>query len=557
MSITISRRLGLLVAVAVIISALAVIAQLFVMNNAIVRERKLSVLSQVEAAASLVKGLAEQAEAGRLTKEEAQERAKAVLRSMRYGSNEYFFAYDSSGRMVVHGSKPENEGKDLRGIKDANGVYMHAELVDTGRRGGGYVSYQFPRLGQDKPVPKIGYAYNFAPWQWIICTGVYTDDIDKVFWANALNAALWSALMIVVLIGAAWFLSRGLVRPVRSLTSAMAALAAGDTKTAVPGTGRFDEIGTMAKAVQTFKAAMIAKIEADEAALQEMSARARRAQVLDELTRQFEHNVSAMTQSLSSAVSQMEASAQSMSVVADQTNHQSVGVASAAQQTTANVQTVAAATEELSISICEIASQAADSSRIANEAVQAAQQTDETVQELALAAERIGTVVQLINSIASQTNLLALNATIEAARAGEAGKGFAVVAMEVKDLASQTSKATEEIGAQITAIQEATQQSVNAIQNVARTIIEMSRISTMIAAAMEEQGAATGEISRNIQEAARGTEQVTGNIVLVQQGAGETGSAANQLLGVARELAHQTSRLGQEVSTFMSGIKAA
>ncbi|WP_445502326.1 methyl-accepting chemotaxis protein [Microvirga sp. G4-2] len=543
--------------VAVIISALAVIAQLFVMNNAIVRERKVSVLSQAEAAASLVKGLAEQAEAGRLTKEEAQERAKALLRSMRYGGNEYFFAYDSSGRMIVHGSKPELEGKDLRGTKDANGVYLHAELVETGRRGGGYVSYQFPRLGQDKPVPKIGYAYNFGPWQWIICTGVYTDDIDEVFWANALNAALWSALMIVVLIGVAWFLSRGLVLPVRSLISAMAALAAGDTKTAVPGTERADEIGTMAKTVQTFKTAMIAKIEADEAALQEMSTKARRAQLLDGLTRQFEHNVTAMTQSLSGAVSQMEASAQSMSVVADQTNHQSVGVASAAQQTMANVQTVAAATEELSISIREIASQAADSSRIANEAVQAARQTDETVQELALAADRIGTVVQLINSIASQTNLLALNATIEAARAGEAGKGFAVVAMEVKDLASQTSKATGEIGAQIAAIQEATQQSVNAIQNVARTITEMSRISTMIAAAMEEQGAATGEISRNIQEAARGTEQVTGNIVLVQQGAGETGSAANQLLGVARELAHQTSRLGQEVSTFMSGIKAA
>jgi methyl-accepting chemotaxis protein len=557
MSLTISRRLGMLVAVAALISILATLVQIFVTDSEITRERKLSIEHQVQAAISIVKGFADQAEDGRLPKDEAQERAKAAIRGLRYGNNEYFFAYSYSGLNIVHGSKPENEGKDLRGVKDANGVQLHADLIEAGKKGGGYVSYMFPRLGQDKPSPKVGYALRFEPWQWVVGTGVYTDDINDIFWRNVASAACWSAGLLLVLVVVAWFLARGLVRPVRSLTAAMAALAAGDTAALVPEAERSDEIGAMARTVRTFKDAMIAKIQADDAALREMDIKARRAQMLDDLTRQFEHNVNALTHSLSLAASEMETTAQWMSAVADQTSGQSISVASAAQQTSANVQTVAAATEELSISIREIAGQVTESSRIAGEAVEAARQTDATVQELAAVADRIGTVIQLINTIAGQTNLLALNATIEAARAGEAGKGFAVVAMEVKDLANQTSKATEEIGAQIAAIQNATKQSVAAIQNVAKTIAEMSHISTVIAAAMEEQGAATGEISRNIQDAARGTEQVTGSIALVQQGAGETGFAASQVLSAARELARHSTDLGREVGTFVSGVKAA
>jgi methyl-accepting chemotaxis protein len=218
---------------------------------------------------------------------------------------------------------------------------------------------------------------------------------------------------------------------------------------------------------------------------------------------------------------------------------------------------VAAATEELSISIREIAGQVTQSSQIAERAVQGAQRTNGTVQELAAMADKIGNVVQLISTIAGQTNLLALNATIEAARAGEAGKGFAVVASEVKDLATQTARATEEISTQIGSVQQATQQTVQAIQEIARTITEMSQISVSIAAAMEEQGAATAEIARNVQEAARGTEAVTGTIVDVQHGAGETGAAASQVLGAAQELARHSNDLSHEVNTFLSGVKAA
>ncbi|WP_375779446.1 methyl-accepting chemotaxis protein [Bradyrhizobium sp. ma5] len=364
-------------------------------------------------------------------------------------------------------------------------------------------------------------------------------------------------VLLGVLAGVAVMLRRRVIVPLAALTETVVQLAAGRHDVAIAPGGRSDEIGAMASSLLVFKDALIAQRASNEAAASEAEAKIRRGQRVDSITREFEAVVSQVVSVVSSASTELEASAGSLFATAERTEELTATVAAASKEASANVQSVAAATEEMTSSVDEISRQVHDSARIALAAVEQAQKTNDRVGELATAAARIGDIVELINSIAAQTNLLALNATIEAARAGDAGRGFAVVAAEVKALADQTSKATDEISQQIGGIQSATHESVGAIKEIGGTITAMSEIASAIASAVEEQGAATREISRNVQQAAHGTQRVSANILDVQRGACETEASSTQVLTAAQSLSMESSRLKLEVERFLGAVRAA
>ena len=383
----------------------------------------------------------------------------------------------------------------------------------------------------------------------------FMESVRSTFWTIIYSTLTVASLAMLV----SYFLTRnGIVRPLKASITTMNRLAQGDLSVETPEPLRRDEIGEIMMALVAFKATglEVERMRADRVATDQHAAEQRRADMI-RLADGFENTVGEIVETVSSASSELETFASTLTATAERAQGVTTMVATASEKASSNVQSVASATEELTSSVNEISRQVQESARMASEAVGQARTTNDRVGELSKAAARIGDVVELINTIAGQTNLLALNATIEAARAGEAGRGFAVVASEVKALAEQTAKATGEIGQQITGIQAATQDSVNAIKEISGTIERLSEISSTIAAAVEEQGAATQEISRNVQQAAQGTQQVSSNITDVQRGASETGSASSHVLTAAKSLSGDSNRLKLEVGKFLDSVRAA
>ena len=400
--------------------------------------------SVVETGHSLISHFANRAESGEMSVAQAQSAAMEAVRNLRYQGEEYMWINDMTPVMIMHPINPALEGKNLSGVKDPNGKPLFIAFVEKVKeQGSGFVDYMWPKPGQDAPAPKLSYVKGFAPWGWVIGSGIYMDDTAVAFRNTAVTVVGVLILILAITLVLSLSVARGITRPLENICEHTKLMAEGKKNKTTPETDRGDEIGDLAVSIEVFREGLIKADVLAEEQLTLQKIQVARGHRIEKLTSGFDIEANTLLESVSGSASQMQSTADTLTLTANETNQRATTVAAAAEQASANVQTVAAAAEELSASIGEITHQVTRSTNAAGYAVQAVADTNAKVKGLADSAQKIGDVVQLITDIADQTNLLALNATIEAARAGEAGKGFAVVASEVKNLATQTARATD------------------------------------------------------------------------------------------------------------------
>jgi methyl-accepting chemotaxis protein len=555
--LTISKRLfGQMIFTVGIIAVIGA-AGLRLYYQEMVAERLQSLRSMTELVASYANALDAQVERGVLTREAALKALSETVAPMRYNRGTNYVAIYSMAGIALAVPDRTMIGTDQRQTA-VNGVKVAGSLIEALQKSDEVVmTYDYPRPGRDGLFPKTTLAVRFKPWDLFIATGTYTDDIRAAFLSLAVaTVGLLLGVGALAVVGSG-LIGRSISVPLDRLGRRMQSLAGGDIAAPIPEADRMNEIGRMARTVEVFRQALVAKEALDASAAQEADAKVRRTQALDDLTRRFEENAAVLMDGVSSAASAMRATAEAMARTATRTRTCSAHGADVAHATAASVQTVASATEEMSVSIRDIAGRMARSSAMTAQAAAEVTRTDALVRDLADGAEKIGAVASMIAAIADQTNLLALNATIEAARAGEAGRGFAVVAAEVKELANQTARATDEITARVGAVQTSTQLAVDAIRGIESGVTEVDALASSIAAAVEQQGATTAEIVQSVARASEGTGTVTGIIAEVAEAAGDTGRAADQVLGAAVELSRKSDQLSGEITRFLSGVRAA
>ena len=557
--LSISRRLLLFIPVLLVSLAGVIWFGLTELRSSLLGDRKEAIKQLVQVGRNVVDGWYQKEKSGQLSREDAQNGARDELWHLRYADNNYFFVQRYDGLSVLAPDRSQ-EGKILLDTKDPDGIPVTRRLIEAAQRGGDFVYYHYARTGAADPksaVPKLSYAQSFDPWQWSIGTGIYIDDVDADYNRIAVSYGALGLGILTLAVALAYLIARSIGSQLSLVTERTSKLADGDLVAAIPLLEDRHEMGRLARALEVFRAS---RRKADEiAAIQrdEQAAKLRRQAAAEKLIDGFHERTARVIEAVMQAAERSRSLAGDLAEMSAKSRSRIDAVNQISNDTTGNIQTIASSAEELSAAVIEVSRQASQSTSVAERAVVEADETSTTMRGLAAAANQIGEVIKLINGIASQTNLLALNATIEAARAGEAGRGFAVVASEVKALANQTTKATDDIQAQINAIQGETSRVVAAISSIGNTVSNMRTMATGIASAMEEQGATTQEIARHIAEAAGGSRHVAKNIAGVADAAETTSQVAVSLRGASDDLRREAVSLNEEMVRFFDDIRAA
>jgi methyl-accepting chemotaxis protein len=651
--------------------------ELFDLKENLIQDRKEKTRSVVEVAHSTITYFAEQVENNKMSKSQAQEQALKQLEQLRYHKTDYFWVNDENAKVLMHPFAKKLVGQDASGVKDTNGLAVFAEFAKIGKNGGeGFIDYLWPRPNSDEAIAKTSYVKGYAPWGWVVGSGIYIDDVDAIFMKDVGIVGTITLLVVLLGIFASFIISRSITQPIGKMIVMVNKLSKGDFSGEGPDTNHRNELGIMANALLLWKqSAIIAKrtavaledcttsvillapdntvlytnqsasklllrldsdfkaenpkfdckaVENTSAATfipeydvldNELSGPSNHHEMrvnlgqntlkiaasrvsndfgenlgtvleVEDLTSQLteeklriqaeteqraaeqrqmdrqqqrakktsdllEKQVIGAIRNVVSSTERMKREASSMTDISKESTEKSTVVTDASREASHSVQAVAAAAEQITRSILDIREQVNEAATTARNAVDDAKGANGAVQGLSNASIRIGDVVDLIQDIAAQTNLLALNATIEAARAGEAGKGFAVVASEVKNLASQTAKATEDIASQIGEIQGATQNAVSAIGQVTNAVEKIDAISSEIFERVDQQSHATNEINQNAQTAAHNTGRVTDNISEISDGSSSIGNAASDVLSATDELSGIAQDLNQTIDAYL------